>query len=165
MIVILVIIAFVLQYLYSKHCEKDNEGGNSIFPLPMNDDDILDYAEAFITGDNKKRKAKGDDIINNITKKALGKKKEKMKKRSTIILYHADHCGHCQDFKPEWKKFTEMAKDIDINVKDINCADGGCDKPYIRGVPTVVLEHEGKKIIFNSERSADELMKFVKKYV
>lgn len=28
----------------------------------------------------------------------------------SIVLFYADWCGHCNNFKPEWKKFERLAK-------------------------------------------------------
>jgi len=36
-----------------------------------------------------------------------------------ITLYFADWCGHCVDFKPEWKKFKENISECQDKYKKI----------------------------------------------
>ena len=44
-------------------------------------------------------------------------------KHPTVVLIHAIWCGHCQNFKPEWKQFVQKAKNhcntIDIEFSEL----------------------------------------------
>ena len=35
-----------------------------------------------------------------------------MSKSLSVTLYYADWCGHCNDFKPEWKKLNENISNL-----------------------------------------------------
>jgi thiol-disulfide isomerase/thioredoxin len=88
-------------------------------------------------------------------------------------LFHANWCGHCKTFLPEWKKLSEKINNmgnkinnITINTNDFE--DTKMDKSMaringgnIRGFPTVkiVVEKKGKKVEYeyNGKRTADDL--------
>ena len=88
-------------------------------------------------------------------------------------LFHADRCGHCKHFLPEWKKLEDKIKgiggkvgNVTINVQEFE--ESKIDKSKvkingkdIRGYPTVkiAVEKNGKKVEneYDGKRSADEL--------
>lgn len=41
-----------------------------------------------------------------------------LNKTPSCVLFYADWCGHCQNFKPEYKKFSDKA--LFINVYALN---------------------------------------------
>ncbi len=83
----------------------------------------------------------------------------------TLMLFHADWCGHCQRFMPTFDKFSNNVNRSKINIIKFN-ADK--DKSYVEsfkveGFPTVLL-HEPKTrsfITYNGDRSMSDLIKFV----
>ena len=86
------------------------------------------------------------------------------------VAYLADWCGHCQRFKPEWKKVIEELKG------KRNMYNGylttACDKTMEElpfdvkpsGFPTISL-YKGSKHVedFKSERTRDNVLKFINK--
>lgn len=82
-------------------------------------------------------------------------------------LFHADWCGHCVSFKPEWKKYVEKIKKINgvetIDFKDtqLNESNSLINGKKIQGFPTIKIEiiKNGKKdeYEYNGKRNADEL--------
>ena len=86
------------------------------------------------------------------------------------VAYLADWCGHCQRFKPEWKKVIEELKG------KRNMYNGylttACDKTMEElpfdvkpsGFPTISL-YKGSKHIedFKDERTSDNVLKFINK--
>jgi len=86
-----------------------------------------------------------------------------------IVLYYASWCGYSRIFLPEWEKFTQWANANakQLKVTSTRCESGNeeqCMEKGIRGYPTVVLyPKEGSEVVFNSERTSEKLIDFVKK--
>ena len=87
------------------------------------------------------------------------------KGKGKIILFYADWCGHCQQFKPLWEKIKrKMGKKVtfeevdDENVFEIN-------KYGVQGYPTIIAEKAGKMFKFNDDRSESTLIDFIEKKV
>jgi thiol-disulfide isomerase/thioredoxin len=82
--------------------------------------------------------------------------------RSKIILFYADWCSHCQNFKPIWNKFTKMfgkyIKTLSVNG-DENAqilSKYGVDK-----FPTIILDNGKEKIEYDGDMTIDGLKMFV----
>ena len=86
------------------------------------------------------------------------------------VAYLADWCGHCQRFKPEWKKVIEELKGRrNMYNGYITTA---CDKTMEQlpfnvkpsGFPTISL-YKGSKHVedFKDERTRDNVLKFINK--
>jgi thioredoxin-like negative regulator of GroEL len=92
-----------------------------------------------------------------------------LKKVPCITLFYADWCGHCQQFKPEWRKFEKLIRDSDVNneiliatvgEKERKSVDGDSD---VLGYPTVFYLMNGKKQKeYTGPRSSDGLLEFLK---
>lgn len=86
-----------------------------------------------------------------------------------IVLYYASWCGYSRVFLPEWEKFKQWASvnAKSLKVTSIRCESGNeelCIEKGIRGYPTVILyPKEGTEVVFNGERTAENLADFVKK--
>ena len=83
----------------------------------------------------------------------------------TLLLFHADWCGHCQHFMPTFDKFGGAINKSKLNLIKFN-ADK--DKKYIDsfkidGFPTLLLNDPKTKkfIAYNGDRSINDLVKFV----
>ena len=94
-------------------------------------------------------------------------------------LYHAEWCGHCKNFMPEWAKFVENVKNGTVKhpkakfecdqfedrelTKENEATVNGAP---IRGFPTVkiaVINSEGKtkEFEYDGKRKSDELSTFI----
>lgn len=85
-----------------------------------------------------------------------------------VTLYHADWCGHCKSFMPEWKKFvkhTGSSKNIVTKTIEDKMLENG-PQPTINGVkiegyPTIKIEIiDGKKKSehdYDGKRTAGDL--------
>jgi len=83
----------------------------------------------------------------------------------TLLLFHADWCGHCQHFMPTFNKFGGAINKSKLNIVKFNA---DVDKKFvnafkIEGFPTLLLhDPKSKKFInYNGDRSINDLVKFV----
>jgi thiol-disulfide isomerase/thioredoxin len=85
-----------------------------------------------------------------------------------VDFIYADWCGHCTNFKPEWKKFEQSCKGKNITTSALN-VDDETNKAYISknqvsSFPTIIIFKGSDKTEYKGERTSDELMKFVESY-
>lgn len=86
-------------------------------------------------------------------------------KNPTLLLFHADWCGHCQRLMPNFDKFARNINRNKLNIIKFN-ADN--DQQYIKsfginGFPTILL-HEPKTnkfLTYNGDRTITDFVKFV----
>jgi protein disulfide-isomerase A1 len=83
----------------------------------------------------------------------------------TLMLFHADWCGHCQSFNPIFDKFSANINKNKLNIIKFNA---DTDKKYVsafkvEGFPTLILHDPNSKrfIDYNGDRSMGDLVKFV----
>jgi thiol-disulfide isomerase/thioredoxin len=80
-----------------------------------------------------------------------------------VILYHANWCGHCKDFIPEWTKLKEAFKPMGIKYKEYEADKNKIevDRANIAGFPTIVIVADGVKQEYNKHRDFDTILKFI----
>lgn len=83
---------------------------------------------------------------------------------STILFFHANWCGHCQAFKPEWGDFETWAGQ---NGQKVQAVEGDsnpelCKKYNIEGYPTVLKVDANGELLeeYQGPRTADGLKQF-----
>tara|TARA_Y100000389_G_C17207522_1_gene386802 strand:+ start:194 stop:616 length:423 start_codon:yes stop_codon:yes gene_type:complete len=92
--------------------------------------------------------------------------KKKIKK-DNLLFFYADWCNHCQKSKPIWKnvKSDNNFQQFNLNFVDINGEQEEnselLQKYDIKEYPTIILEHDNKKIIFDANLTNETLMKFL----
>jgi len=79
---------------------------------------------------------------------------------NSVCLYYANWCGHCQVFKPKFKKmkfesYKKYALNIDYDRGNLKITGG---KP-ITSVPTVIIIKNGKSMVYEGD------LKDLEKYV
>ncbi len=95
--------------------------------------------------------------------------KEKMEGQPAIeiVNYNTDWCGYSKRFEPIWLDFgNDMAtKHPEIKVTNMKCDNPTnkekCAIPEVEGFPTVVLHKGNTKIVFNDNRTKENLLKFI----
>lgn len=83
-----------------------------------------------------------------------------MSNKTVVQLFYADWCGHCQNFKPEWQKFKELANKNNIKVEEYE-ADKDKQKVEeadVNGFPTIRINKED----YNGQRTAEAILAYIK---
>ena len=86
-----------------------------------------------------------------------------------LYNFNTSWCGHSVRFQDEWNKFAnEIAKKnnvLPVKVYDIKCDNVAnqsmCEDYEIPGFPSVVIEKNGKRELYNGPRTADALLETV----
>jgi thiol-disulfide isomerase/thioredoxin len=81
-----------------------------------------------------------------------------MSKKLDITLYYADWCGHCNTFKPEWKKINDNIEKIQKKFKNVKITlnnyddkqlekigGGKINDKAVKGFPTIKFTLEANK--------------------
>jgi thiol-disulfide isomerase/thioredoxin len=101
---------------------------------------------------SKKSKAKANDGIDVATDADVPKLEALLKKNPIVlILIHADWCGHCQTFKPQWEEYKKMSgrKVPMASVNEKVLAKTALKNAKIDGFPSTVV-YSGKDGSFGS---------------
>jgi len=86
------------------------------------------------------KRVAGKHLVVSDTKNA-DELRQAMKSGRVIVLYHAEWCGHCKDFMPEWHKFVAVMKNkpevgcITAEVESANL--GLLPEAGVQGFPTI----------------------------
>ena len=78
-----------------------------------------------------------------------------------VKFYSMEGCPHCVAFKPEWDSFESNAKGYGIATEQIDSKDPRTSAAGIKGFPTIVVTVNGTDMVYNGERTASALTKFV----
>ena len=98
--------------------------------------------------------------------------KFEMNKQPSIVLFHANWCGHCKKMMPEWEKFEkEFHGHEGINVINIESEQKDIMKKHdINGFPTIKycpsgLNETGNTKTYDGDRNYDGLVDFMKSVI
>lgn len=92
--------------------------------------------------------------------------------RCAFVLFFAEWCGHCQNFKPEYIKFADVAQFIRVYAVDTGdestllkkLSDNKLSPVKITGFPTVWIYSHGKPLKeYDGPRSWQALLSEAKK--
>ena len=94
------------------------------------------------------------------------------KNKPAIIIFHANWCGHCKKFMPEWNKFTSKNSNASIDLLDYE-SDQSPNMMKLHGIngfPTVKYCPNGvndpnNSITYNGPRNAQGLNEFLNKFL
>jgi thiol-disulfide isomerase/thioredoxin len=82
-----------------------------------------------------------------------------------LILYYADWCGHCNEFKGSWNQIANiLSKNRKINVVQVEHSNlKGLPSKYnaVNGFPTIRIIKGSKIIEYNGTRSTKSLIEFL----
>ncbi len=81
-----------------------------------------------------------------------------------IILFKADWCGHCKNFKPTWDKVAEMYnKKFNFIVYDADAQRDKFEKYKVDAFPTVLVKNGSNIIFYDGERDIENITNFLNK--
>ena len=78
-----------------------------------------------------------------------------------ITLYHANWCGHCKRFKPNWDSLKTFfdSNNIQHNEYEHSQNQKEIDQANIEGFPTIKINKNGKEYEYKGERTEEALKK------
>ena len=88
-----------------------------------------------VAGKKTKTSAAGKHVVVSDAKTAAVLR-DAMKRGRVIVLYHAEWCGHCKDFMPEWQKFIAVMK----NKPEVNCMTAEVESANLGLIPEAGVE-------------------------
>lgn len=89
--------------------------------------------------------------------------------RCAFVLFYADWCGHCQNFKPEYEKFADVAQFIKVYAVNSGDNEEFIEKltgtpAEVKGFPTLYLYANGEPVsTYDGERTWQKLLTAAKK--
>lgn len=83
-------------------------------------------------------------------------------KKTKVMLFKAEWCGHCKSFKPIWDIVTKQYDNLDFVVYDSDKNVDDITKYNVSGFPTIIVEKDGNTFEYNEERNADSFNNFLK---
>ena len=94
---------------------------------------------------------------------------DKIASKKSMVLFHADWCGHCKKFKPTWDKVSkEVNKDNEKKMIKLNLGENTKEnedlmKKYnVDGFPTILKLSNGSiKEVYSGARDEKSLKSFV----
>ena len=97
-----------------------------------------------------------------------GEPDEKKSNKAELILFKAEWCGHCNNFKSTWDKIQQNLN-TQVNIKTYD-ADTTAHKTYfdkynVQGFPTLILVHNSKIIEYSGARDLESVTDFVNNYI
>ena len=92
--------------------------------------------------------------------------------KKAFVLFHADWCGHCKKFMPEWTKISNEINsmdEVDVVLAKVECGNTDNDshkkimeKYNIKGYPTIIhFDKSGNHNEYDGERSKSGIFKFL----
>lgn len=89
---------------------------------------------------------------------------EKLKSGIWIVLFYADWCGHCQQFKPEWERMKSlMPSNLNSAEIESNNISKMSNPPQVQGFPTIKMYRDNLNVgDYEGNRTAEAILKNLK---
>ena len=93
--------------------------------------------------------------------------------KNALVFFHAEWCGHCKKFMPEWDKISKEVndnEDADIKLIKVNSGDPSNNEKHaeimkkysINGYPTIKkFGKDGNDEEYEGDRTKESIMKFL----
>lgn len=77
-----------------------------------------------------------------------------------ISLYHANWCGHCKNFMPQWNALTKFLDKYNISHEEFEDSKDkdAIDQANIAGFPTIKISKNNQEYDYQGERSVDAII-------
>jgi thiol-disulfide isomerase/thioredoxin len=83
------------------------------------------------------------------------------KKEPVLVLYFGEWCSYCKEFKPMWDEFIKICKIKTAEIESELLNLSSSKNHSVSSFPTIKLFVNGKLVLFEKERSIDNLNTFV----
>lgn len=91
--------------------------------------------------------------------------------QKVLVLFHADWCGHCKKFMPQWDEMSKEINDSEGGVKliKVECGDASNNEKHaeimkkysIKGYPTILsFDESGNYSEYEGDRSKEGIAQF-----
>ena len=85
--------------------------------------------------------------------------------KTTVILFKADWCGHCNHFKPTWEKVSELYnKKFNFVVYDADKQTDKFKEYKVDAFPTVLVKNGSNVVPYDGDRSIGDLNDFLNNF-
>jgi thioredoxin-related protein len=85
--------------------------------------------------------------------------------KPVLGVYYTNWCGYSRNFISDLQNGLQknLANYVDVNLIDCEKDENKelCNKLGVRGFPTIILHTQNENIMYNGDRSHDDLMRFV----
>ena len=92
--------------------------------------------------------------------------------KKSIVLFHADWCGHCKNFMPTWDKLSQKwneKKDNKVQFVKVECGNAKenaahkdiMEKYNIKGYPTIMVFENGTPTEYTNGRDEKSIESFL----
>lgn len=79
--------------------------------------------------------------------------------KPSLVLFYADWCGHCKEFRPIWDGLKKFSSDK-LNMLETN-EENDYKAFDVDGFPTITLIKDGESTEFKGSRDVDTIAQFV----
>jgi len=130
---------------------------------------IIDNCENNILEINEEEIDNKEEIIDETNDKEAKKDnvKQKLDKNlPSLILFHAEWCGHCKTLMPIWDAISNFIPSKKLNVLKVSCVEKEkeCSNiKEVKGYPTIMFVNlkENNIVIYSGERTAESIIQFI----
>jgi len=85
--------------------------------------------------------------------------------KKVLGVYYTNWCGYSRHFLSDLENGLQKELENHVTVKLFDCEKDEnkelCNKLGVRGYPAIILHTENDNIMYNGDRSSDDLIKFV----
>lgn len=77
-----------------------------------------------------------------------------------VTLYHANWCGHCKNFLPQWNALTNFLEKHNIDYADFEDSKNSdvIEQQNIQAFPTIKISKNNNEYEYNGERTVDAII-------
>tara|TARA_B100001248_G_C27175872_1_gene360072 strand:+ start:119 stop:487 length:369 start_codon:yes stop_codon:yes gene_type:complete len=81
--------------------------------------------------------------------------------RPQLMLFKAEWCGHCKNFKSSWEALKQHISNVDFVTFDADSNVKEMKQYGVQAFPTLMLRKNDQVYEFNQERNIDNIIEFV----
>ncbi len=111
----------------------------------------------------KNQKSENLDIVN---ADSVSNNKIQQNNKNVLGVYYTNWCGYSRHFLSDLENGLQNDLEKHVTVRLFDCEKEEnkeiCQKLGVRGFPTVILHTDKENIMYNGDRSHDDLMNFVR---